>query len=141
MPVLCFTAVCNSRGARARLGADKGHQGIAEGKNVTWLRGVGDIVSFMHDLLDVLDEEDRSIRRRRRSSLPRTGSYNQLRDGQRQTDLKTEHMMPRPDSGASVEDWVAQANLRDIPEEGSERQLVLVGHSTSGMHVRLFCHR
>lgn len=106
-------ALCNylrCRRASALILADRGHEGLAEGKRVTWLRGVGDIVSFMHDLLDVLDEEDREGRRRRRSSLSRPGSYNQLRDEQRQTDLKTENMLPRPNSGASVEDWVAQAN-------------------------------
>jgi hypothetical protein len=89
---------------------DRGHEGLAEGKRVAWLRGVGDIVTFMHDLLDVLDEEDRECRRRRRSSLPRMGSYNQLREEQRQSDLKTENTLPRPNSGSSVEDWVAQAS-------------------------------
>eukprot|EP00918_Siedleckia_nematoides_P072960 GHVU01159278.1.p1 GENE.GHVU01159278.1~~GHVU01159278.1.p1 ORF type:complete len:353 (+),score=34.57 GHVU01159278.1:203-1261(+) len=73
-------------------GAADSRKALPEGQRVEWLRGVDDMATLMHDLLDALE-------------LPAGASASGDAHGKR------------------------------------ARKLVLVGHSTSGLHARLYCHR
>ena len=85
---------CSPRSHSGAVGmSSPAHESQQPTPQVSWMRGVGDIVCFMHRLLDTIDARE-------------TCGREKEGDG-----------------------------------KGRKRKLVLVGHSTAGMHARLYCHR
>ena len=85
---------CSPRSDSGAIGmSSHAHEAQQATPQVSWMRSVGDIVCFMHRLLDTIDARE-------------TCGREKEGDG-----------------------------------KGRKRKLVLVGHSTAGMHARLYCHR